>query len=170
MSKIRKKYFIKLFGRILILILSIILAIYFPNNFTILNKNNFFTQLSLFHILWLIWIIDIILQIIPIKNNLALGSKKLFSNYFIPTKTKVNYKALKKYIKTTTKSAYKVFIIWGLLIICIGLLYYNNILNKNALLLISIFFYVCDLICVLIWCPFSLIMKNKCCTTCRIFN
>jgi hypothetical protein len=23
---------------------------------------------------------------------------------------------------------------------------------------------------VLIWCPFRLIMKNKCCTTCRIFN
>ena len=31
-------------------------------------------------------------------------------------------------------------------------------------------FYVCDLLCVLIWCPFRLIMKNKCCTTCRIFN
>ena len=36
--------------------------------------------------------------------------------------------------------------------------------------MISIFFYVCDLICVLVWCPFRLIMKNKCCTTCRIFN
>ena len=29
---------------------------------------------------------------------------------------------------------------------------------------------MCDLICVLIWCPFRLIMKNRCCTTCRIFN
>ena len=29
---------------------------------------------------------------------------------------------------------------------------------------------MCDLICVLVWCPFRLIMKNKCCTTCRIFN
>jgi len=29
---------------------------------------------------------------------------------------------------------------------------------------------VCDLICVLIWCPFRLIMKTRCCTTCRIFN
>jgi len=31
-------------------------------------------------------------------------------------------------------------------------------------------FYVCDLICVLIWCPFRLLMKTRCCTTCRIFN
>ena len=36
--------------------------------------------------------------------------------------------------------------------------------------MISVLFYVCDLICVLIWCPFRLIMGNRCCTTCRIFN
>ncbi|NLT47963.1 MAG: hypothetical protein GXX92_06055, partial [Clostridiales bacterium] len=28
-----------------------------------------------------------------------------------------------------------------------------------------------DLICVVIWCPFqSIIMKNRCCINCRIFN
>ena len=31
-------------------------------------------------------------------------------------------------------------------------------------------FYVCDLICVLIWCPFRLLMRTRCCITCRIFN
>ena len=43
-------------------------------------------------------------------------------------------------------------------------------IDKMWLFMIAVFFYVCDLICVLIWCPFRLIMKNKCCTTCRIFN
>ena len=43
-------------------------------------------------------------------------------------------------------------------------------ISKGIMLIIAIFFYVCDLICVLIWCPFRLIMKNRCCTTCRIFN
>ena len=38
------------------------------------------------------------------------------------------------------------------------------------LFLFTVFFYVCDLICVLIWCPFRLLMRNRCCTTCRIFN
>ncbi len=45
-----------------------------------------------------------------------------------------------------------------------------NVLTDPALFMITVFFYVCDLICVLIWCPFRLIMKNRCCTTCRIFN
>ena len=82
----------------------------------------------------------------------------------------IRYEALRQYVVSTTKAAYKVFILWGLLIAALGILYYQGILNKIALFMISVFFYVCDLICVLIWCPFRLIMKNKCCTTCRIFN
>ena len=57
-----------------------------------------------------------------------------------------------------------------MLIVTIGILYYFNIINEIWLFMFSTLFYVCDLICVLIWCPFRLIMKNKCCTTCRIFN
>lgn len=169
MSITRKKYFIRLIARIVIFILCLIMCLY-PQNFKILEGMNFFKELHVFHILWLIWVFDIILQIIPIKNTVALGSQKLFKNRFRSIREKINYKALKNYIKFTTKSAYKVFVIWFLLITIIGILYYFNIINKIWLFMISVFFYVCDLICVLIWCPFRLIMKNKCCTTCRIFN
>ena len=46
----------------------------------------------------------------------------------------------------------------------------GGVLNRAGLFLISVLFYVCDLICVLIWCPFRLLMRTRCCTTCRIFN
>ena len=114
--------------------------------------------------------IDMILQIIPIKNKVALGSQKLFANRFRPIKEKINHKALKNYVISTTKSAYMVMLLWVLLVAVIGGLYFCHVINKQWLLMISVLFYVCDLICVLIWCPFRLIMKNKCCTTCRIFN
>ena len=169
MSKTRKQYFARLFGRIAIFIVCLIMC-FKPNFYNILEEMNFFDRFHILHLLWLIWIFDIILQIIPIKNKVALGSQKLFVNHFRPIREKINYKALKNYIKKTTVSAYKVFIIWTLLIAVIGVLYYFNIINKTWLFMISVFFYVCDLICVLIWCPFRLIMKNKCCTTCRIFN
>ncbi|MBR6689857.1 MAG: hypothetical protein IKL65_00805 [Bacilli bacterium] len=131
---------------------------------------NFFDEFHILHLLWLIWVFDMVLQIIPIKNKVALGSQKLFANRFQPIRKKINYKALKNYIRKTTSSAYRVLIIWVMLISIIGLLYYFDIINKIWLFMFSVFFYVCDLICVLIWCPFRLIMKNKCCTTCRIFN
>ena len=169
MSITRKRYFIRLFVRIVIFISCFIMAFY-PKNFEILKGMNFFKEFHILHILWLVWVYDMILQIIPIKNKVALGSQKLFANRFKPIREKINYEALKNYIVTTTKSAYKVMIIWILFIGCIGLLYYFDIINKIALFMFSLVFYVCDLICVLIWCPFRLMLKNKCCTTCRIFN
>lgn len=169
MSITRKRYFTRLIGRIIIFIGCLIMCFY-PENFNILEGMNFFKSFHILHVLWIIWVFDMILQIIPIKNKVALGSQKLFANRFRPIREKMNIKALKSYIKTVTTSAYKVFIIWVALIAIIGILYYCNIINKIWLFMISVLFYVCDLICVLIWCPFRLIMKNKCCTTCRIFN
>lgn len=139
-------------------------------NFEILDGNNFFKKFNILHILWGVWMLDMILQIVPLKNKLALGSQKLFATRFKPIIEKINYEALKNYVVTTTKAAYKVFIIWTIVVVGIGLLYYLGIISKITVFMISIFFYVCDLICVLIWCPFRLLMKNKCCTTCRIFN
>ena len=169
MSITRKRYFVRLICRIIIFIICSIMC-FDLKNFDILNGNNFFKEFHILHILWIIWMFDMILQIIPIKNKLALGSQKLFANRFQPILEKISYDSLKNYVASTTKSAYKVFIIWTLLILGIGLLYYYSIINKIWIFMISVFFYVCDLICVLVWCPFRLLMKNKCCTTCRIFN
>ena len=169
MSITRKRYFMRLFIRIVIFVICLIMC-FKPDFYNIIDGMNFFDGFHVLHILWIIWVIDMILQIIPIKNKLALGSQKLFAKRFQSNSKKINYKVLKDYVKKTTASAYKVFIIWVLLIAVIGILYYFNIINKIWLFMISVFFYVCDLVCVLIWCPFRLIMKNKCCTTCRIFN
>ena len=169
MSITRKRYFMRLIVRLIIFIVCLSLC-FNSKHFDILNGDNFFKEFHILHLLWVIWVFDMILQIIPIKNKVALGSQKLFANRFKPIREKINYEALKNYVVTTTKAAYKVFVIWGLLIIGIGILYYNGVINKIGIFMISVFFYVCDLICVLIWCPFRLLMKNKCCTTCRIFN
>lgn len=170
MSKTRKRYFVRLAGRCLILLLCAALAVFHSNYFRVLDGMNFFSSFSPLHLLWIVWVADMILQIVPIRNRVPLGSQKLFANRFQPIREKINYKALKQYIIFTTKAAYKVFLLWCALIAVIGVLYYSGILSKIALFMISVLFYVCDLICVLIWCPFRLIMKNRCCTTCRIFN
>lgn len=170
MSKTRKIYFARLVGRCIIFILCIWAWLVKPDIYFVLNGMNFFKTLSPLHLLWAIWVVDMFLQIVPIKNKVPVGSQKLFANHFRPIRDKINHEALRSYIVATTKAAYKVFILWCLLIVGIGLLYYWRIIDKIALFMISVLFYVCDLICVLIWCPFRLIMKNRCCTTCRIFN
>ena len=170
MSPTRKKYFLRLIFRCIVLLTCA--AAYFlkPEMFGILDGMNFFREVSVLHLLWLIWVIDMVQQIIPIKNKLPLGSMKLFASRFRPIREKINHEALRSYIVTTTKAAYKVFLLWCLLLAMIGTLYYTDVLTKAMVFLISVVFYVCDLICVLIWCPFRLLMKTRCCTTCRIFN
>lgn len=169
-SKVRKVYIARLVGRCVILAASILLWIFGSDHFEILEGMNFFKKFSVFHILWGIWLVDMYSQLVPAKGYISLGSQKHFLSRFRPIKEKINVEALKKYIISTTKGAYKVMVLWVTLIAVIAVLYYQGIIDKSIMLLITIVFYVCDLICVLIWCPFRLIMKNRCCTTCRIFN
>lgn len=170
MSKTRKQYILRLIGRCITFVLCCCLYFFLPRQFAVLEGFNFFRTPSLLHILWLIWVIDMFWQIIPIKNSVPLGSQKLFANRFRPIRDKIEKEALRSHIRTTSMAAYKVFVLWCALIAVIGILYFNGIINKQILFLISVCFYVCDLICVLIWCPFRLLMKTRCCTTCRIFN
>ncbi len=170
MSATRKRYMARLVGRIVVFVLCFVLCFIKPEYFDILNGMNFFKEFSLFHILWGIWVFDMILQIIPVKSKIALGSQKMFAKRYKPARKKICKDDLLKHIANISKSAYIVMGIWIAVTALIGVLYYQNIINNMIVFMISVAFYVCDLICVLIWCPFRLIMKNKCCTTCRIFN
>ncbi|MBQ7040157.1 MAG: hypothetical protein IJN39_06270 [Clostridia bacterium] len=170
MSKTRKVYFIRLIARIAVLIAAVFMYLFHPDIFDIAEGWNFFKKFSVLHILWLVWIWDMTLQLIPVKSHISIGSQKVFESLFKPIKEKINYDNLKQYIKDTTNSAYKVMIIWIALTVLISVLRIFAILDTGTMILIATLFYVCDLICVLIWCPFRLIMHNKCCTTCRIFN
>ena len=169
-SKTRQRYFLRLAGRTAVFFLVILLYIFDKEEFDVADGWNFFNKFSLLHILWLIWMIDMLLQLMPVRAHISIGSQKIFEGLFRPIKEKINYENLKKYIKDTTNAAYKVMVIWILVTALISVLHLYGIIDTGMMVLISTLFYVCDLICVLIWCPFRLIMKNKCCTTCRIFN
>lgn len=170
MSKTRGIYFLRLSGRTVVFIIAILVYIFDKNAFTTADGWNFFYDFSLLHILWLLWIWDMILHLIPVKSHISIGSQKVFESLFKPIKEKINYNNLKQYIKDTTLTAYKVMIIWIVLTVAISILHTSGIMDTGMMILTATFFYVCDLICVLVWCPFRLIMHNKCCTTCRIFN
>lgn len=68
MSKTRKLYFICLFGRIVIFIVGLLMC-FKPQFYDILKGMNFFRAFHPLHLLWLIWVFDMLLQIIPIKNK-----------------------------------------------------------------------------------------------------
>lgn len=53
----------------------------------------------------------------------------------------------------------------------VAVFYYAGFYSKPEMLLLSLLYYVFDLFCIIIYRQFqSLVMKNRCCVTCRIFN
>ncbi len=169
-SKTRKVYFSRLFGRVVLFLLAILLYLVEPGAFDVAKKGAFFAKFSPVHLLWALWVYDMVLQLIPVKAHISIGSQKVFPSLFRPMKEKANVQNLKQYVRDTTAAAYKVMLIWLAVSALISVLYRVGVVDHGVMVLIAAFFYVCDLICVLVWCPFRLIMKNKCCTTCRIFN
>jgi len=170
MSKVRRLYVARLIGRIVILLLSFIFYFSKSDVFAPLEGMRFFAQINPMHLLWFIWMIDMLAQLIPIQKHLSIGSLKVFRQHFRPIREKIHYAALREHIRAATRAAFWVLVLWCILIAAIGALHFAGILTHIHLFLITVVFYVCDLICVLIWCPFRLMMKNRCCTTCRIFN
>ena len=170
MSEIRTHYMVRLVLRVLLALFYIALYMRDRAQFEVLRGLGFFRRFSLLHVLWGIWVLDMLWQLIPVKNKIALGSQKLFRFRFRPATGQINYQSLRQHVIDTTRSAYRIFLLWAAVVIALTLLHRLRILSDAALFFVSLAFYICDLICVLIWCPFRLIMKNRCCTTCRIFN
>ena len=170
MSETRKRYFCKLVGRCMVFALCAIACIRSPEIFGVLEGWNFFREISWLHVLWLLWMADMLPQLIPYPNRVPLGSTKLFARRFRPGKITPDPDALRSFIRKENRGAALVFAVWCALLAVIGFCHQKGLVSRPVLFLICVFFYVCDLICVLIWCPFRLMMGNRCCTTCRIFN
>ena len=179
MSDMRRRYALRLAGRFAVLVITVLFCILDPAQFEVLHGWNFFRRFSWLHVLWGIWVIDMAAQILPLRTRISLGSQKMWHMRFRPIREMFNERGklvaegvakLKKHIVDTTRSALWVLIVWTGLVAVIGALAFAGVMTDVALFVTAVVFYVCDLICVLIWCPFRLIMRNRCCTTCRIFN
>lgn len=170
-SKFRKIYMRRLILRIIIFIIMICIYIFYPNSFEVSKGINFIKMFSPLHIIWLIWMIDMILQLCKVPKYWPLGSQKYWGHRYLPNMKEIDKKIIKKHIKKMNRDSIAIAITWVLVICLISGLYFSKLVSYQVVILISAAFYVCDIICVIGWCPFkTFYMHNKCCTTCRIFN
>ncbi|MCQ2435027.1 MAG: hypothetical protein MJ062_07300 [Oscillospiraceae bacterium] len=121
----------------------------------------------LLSVLWIAFTVEIILRMFPSKLE-SMGCQKQFARNYRPRRTKPSRQPLPPH---TAKGTFLSAAAWIALNGCIGLLYFTGIIDKGILLIICVAYSVCDMICILFFCPFQTwFLKNKCCTTCRIYN
>ena len=102
MSATRKVYFARLFGRILILLACLYQYFRDKSAFDVAFGTGFFQKPSLLHLLWGIWLVDMLHQLIPARGYISLGSQKHFLRRFKPITDKINLAGLRKHILTAT--------------------------------------------------------------------
>ena len=142
-----------------------------PSREIVLQGWHFFDRFTPFHVLWIIWVGGMVMQLFPLGRFTALGSHKVFERRFRPAGEGYSPRELKKHMAGVTLRAYLgVFLTWTALAAILFWGKARGLLRDADLFLISLSFFIFDLVCVLIWCPFRLLLGNRCCTTCRIFN
>ena len=116
-------------------------------------------------VVWMLGLAEILSRFFPSKLE-SMGCQKVFAKNYRPlTETPDNTKA------DIRCSVGFVAAIWIAFNCVFGFLYWKGILDTGFMYLLCLFYSVCDMICILFFCPFqSWFMKNRCCTTCRIFN
>ena len=119
-------------------------------------------------IIWIAYLLEMIARFFP-NNMESMGCQKQFKINYMPLEYDEADIIEKR--KKDNKSAIIIAILWIALVALIGVLYYFGIIDIDIILLICLFFAICDMICILYYCPFQeLIMKNRCCVRCRIYN
>ena len=114
-------------------------------------------------LVWGLFAAEMITKLFPSKIE-SMGSQKQFKANFLAAKENVHVKIEHQ------KRVILIAVMWLVLNGVIAHFYFKHIIDEGIMIIISLFYSVCDMICVLFFCPFQRIMANKCCTTCRIHN
>ena len=114
---------------------------------------------------WVILMVSFALQLSP-RAMVSRGCRKQFAETFRPTGRELKGDAL----RGLDRGALRVAVAWAIPNLLFARLYFRRFFGVPEMLLLTAFYYLCDVICIVFFCPFQRFwMKNKCCTTCRIF-
>lgn len=102
-------------------------------------------------------------------SRLTLGCMKQYPDRYEPVPG-YDPERLAETVRWQNRGALKTAAVWTAVNLCFGALYYRGVLDVPVLVLLCALAYLCDLVCVLFFCPFqSFLMHNRCCVNCRIF-
>ena len=157
LSKISTLHYVKLILRSVLLLL--VLLFYILDKTAILTQNIFLPI-----IVWVFFVVEMLMRFFPSRLE-SMGCQKQFARNYEPKDP--SCKPINQSWKVTALVAF----VWLALNAIFGIFYLTGIFDRGIMIMIAIAYSVCDIICILFFCPFQTwFMKNRCCTTCRIYN
>lgn len=112
---------------------------------------------------WVVFAAEMIFRFFPSKLESPGCQKQFASNYIKTGETDI--------VIQDNNATVLVLLIWIAFNMVFGALHMAGVLDDGFMILLCSAYSVCDVICILFFCPFQTwFMKNKCCSTCRIYN
>ena len=112
---------------------------------------------------WSVFTVEMVLRFFPSRLESPGCQKQFRRNYIKSGETHIQIQ--------DNNATVLIALIWVIFNGVIGALKMSDIVDDGILILLCSAYSVCDLICILFFCPFQTwFMKNKCCGTCRIYN
>ena len=168
-TKMMKQYLVKLVIRVMLFLSVFAIYIYDKDLMLQLAYQPLHMGITFLHILWFIFMFMMIKHLFP-KEPFTMALLKREEKKYVPVE---NYSRLEllEYVQDQNRKAWKVMLVWLVGNGIVGMLYAFSIIGKADLFMLTVFYFLCDYICILFYCPFqSHIMKNKCCVNCRIYD
>lgn len=165
LSKVTRHYLRDFSFRLAVFLFVAVLFLLSPEWLDFTAEDPKFVPLLL---LWVAVAGSMVAQLNP-NSLLTTGCLKQYPTRYDPVEH-YNPEDLRQAVKVQNRGALKVAVVWLAVNLCFGILYHRGVLSVPVLVLLCALCYLCDLICVLFFCPFqTFLMKNRCCVNCRIF-
>ncbi len=112
---------------------------------------------------WAVFVLEMVLRFFPSRLESPGCQKQFARNYIKSGRQEINIQ--------DNNATILVALVWISFNGVFGALHMLGILDDGIMILLCSAYSVCDMICILFFCPFQTwFMKNKCCSACRIYN
>ncbi len=162
-SMVSMLHYIRLFYRSVLLILLLISYIRFRtyNGETIMKNMEKYP--AILYVIWAVFVVEMIMRFLPFRFESPGCQKQFARNYIKSGNTEISI--------PDNNGTVLVALSWIVFNGIFGALHMAGVLDDGIMILLCSIYSVCDIICILFFCPFQTwFMKNKCCSVCRIYN
>ena len=160
---------VKLIIRSIILITITLLTLIDVKLLSKVMTTNIAGNIKVYMLLWMYLMYEMIVVFIP-AFSLHSYSGKIYSKHFNEVEN-YSIEKLNKFTNENSIRAKKAILFW--ITLNLGIFIIFKIFNIDIVYMyfLFLFYYWSDMFCVNVWCPFhKIIVKNKCCNECRIYN
>ena len=118
---------------------------------------------AIIYVTWAVFALEMIFRFFPSKYESPGCQKQFARNYIKSGSTEISI--------PDNNAAVLIALIWIVFNGIFGAMHMAGVLDDGIMILLCSAYSVCDIICILFFCPFQTwFMKNKCCSACRIYN